>query len=100
MTGLARTLVSAVAVAGLLSGLVATPAFADRGRHKDWKKHGRHHRHYDRGWDRRHHRSHPRQSDRYYSYGYGPRTYYYGPPGVYVHPAPPSFGLNLVFPIR
>ncbi len=94
--GLGKTLIHAAAIAGLLTGLAATPAFADRDRHKHWKKHGRHHR-YDRDWEDRRRSRYYRDYDRRYSYG--PRAYY-GPPGVYVHPAPPSFGLNLVFPIR
>ena len=97
MRGLGTKLIHAAAIAGLLSGLAATPAFADHDRDKHWKKHGRHHRNYDRDWDGRrtyYYRDYDRGSH------YGPRAYYYGPPGVYVHPAPPSFGLSLVFPIR
>lgn len=90
-------LMHAAAIAGLLSGLAASPALADH--HKHWKKH-RHdnHNRYYRDYDER--RSYYRD-DTYYSRGYyyGPRTYY-SPPGVYVHPAPPSFGLSLVFPIH
>ena len=96
MNGLGRKLVHAVAIAGFLSGLAATPALADH--HKHWKKHKHGHSRYyrDRDYDYRP-RTYYREYDRH-AY-YGPRAYY-SPPGVYVHPAPPSFGLSLVFPIH
>jgi len=93
---LGAKLIHAAAIVGLVSGLAATPAFADH--HKHWKKHHRgHHKNY-------YYRDYDRPRARYYrdydrSYYYGQRSYY-GPPGVIVHPAPPSFGLSLVFPIR
>jgi hypothetical protein len=95
--GFGTKLIHAAAIVGLLSGLAAAPAFADR--HKHWKKHhrGDHRSHYYRDYDRPR-RGYYRDYDRSYYYS-GPRAYY-GPPGVYVHPAPPSFGLSLVFPIH
>lgn len=92
---LGTKLVHAAAIVSLLSGFAAAPAFADHKKH--WKKHHRHHQNrYDRDYDRPRARYY-RDYDR--SYYYGQRSYY-GPPGVIVHPAPPSFGLSLVFPIR
>jgi hypothetical protein len=92
-----RRLGALLAAAGLIAGLSASPVLADhddhhhdRWRHHDrWEHHdgGYHHRYYDRG---------------YYggSYYYDePRVEYYAAPRVYV-PPPPSFGLNLVFPIH
>lgn len=91
----------ALAVAGMLSMLAATPALADRddrGRH--WKKHKHYSRHYDdrdRYWDRRRGYYH-RDYDRYY--WSGPRVSIYAPPVYVPPPPPPSFGLSLVFPIH
>lgn len=86
------TLVTAI---GLVASLSTTPAFADHDDDRHWHRDRRHHHHGD--WD------HPR---RYYGSGYYDRGYYYEPrveyyaaPRVYV-PPPPSFGLNLVFPIH
>jgi hypothetical protein len=89
-------LTHAVAVAGMLCGLAATPALADRdGHHRHWKKHHRKDHHGD--WRPRHR---PRDYDRAYYY-YEPRVEYYSSPRLYVPvPPPPSFGLNLVFPIH
>jgi hypothetical protein len=88
-------LTHAVAVAGLLCGFAATPAFADRHHHdRHWNEHHRRHRHGD--WRHRH-----RDYDRSYYYYSEPRDYYYSSPRLYVPvPPPPSFGLNLVFPIH
>jgi hypothetical protein len=81
----------AIAIAGMICGLAASPALADRD-HDHWRdKHHEHHR-----WRR--------PPVRYYR-GYEQRYYapqpevYYAPPPVYV-PPPPSWGLNLVFPLR
>ena len=96
-TGLGTKLMHAAAIAGLLSSLAATPAFADHHKRKHWKKHrGDYRSDYYRDYDGPR-RGYYRDYDR--SYYYGPRAHY-GPPGVYVHPAPPSFGLSLVFPIH
>ena len=89
-------LTHALAIAGILCGLAATPALADRddrGRH--WKKHH---------WKERRSDWRPRQYYRDYDrdyYYYEPRVEYYSSPRLYVPvPPPPSFGLNLVFPIH
>jgi len=87
---------SALVVAGALSMLAARPVLADHDHDDDHWHHGHgHHEHHERheGW----------YDSRHYSYGgyhryYEPRVEYYSDP-VYV-PPPPSFGLNLVFPIH
>ena len=96
MRSFGAKLVQAAAVAGLLCGLAATPARADDDSH-------RHH------WNGRHHgeyREHYYRPQTHYYRDYGrdyyyeePRVQYYAAPRVYV-PAPPSFGLNLVFPFH
>jgi hypothetical protein len=93
------TLSYAIAITALLCGLLASPALAKHD-HDDWH-HGSHNRHHNWSGGRTYYyRDYPR----YYSYGrsyyYEPREYY-EPPTVYVPPPPPpSFGLNLVFPIH
>lgn len=82
---------------GFVASLAATPAFADHDDHDRW--HG-HHRHHHGDWDRgNHYRGGYYYRDYDRSYYYEPRVEYYAAPRVYV-PPPPSFGLNLVFPIH
>jgi hypothetical protein len=89
-------LTHAAAVAGLLCGLAATPALADHDHDRHWNKHHWRERHSE--WRPRHHH---RDYDRSYYYYSEPRDYYYSSPRLYVPvPPPPSFGLNLVFPIH
>lgn len=85
-----------LAAAGFVMSLAATPALADRDRHDGWRNR-RHHGDWDRGDRHRTRRQYYRDYDR--SYYYEPRVEYYAVPRVYI-PAPPSFGLNLVFPIH
>jgi len=99
MKRLGSKLMHAAAVAGLLAGLVATPALA--------KDHHKHHRddddwHHRNSWHNDSYRSHHYYRDYDRSYYYSePRSYYYSEPRVYVPvPPPPSFGLNLVFPFH
>lgn len=81
-------LAHAIAIAGVICALAASPALADHDH--DW-----HHEH--------HHRRRP--PVRYYHgyehryYAPQPEVYYYPPPPVYA-PPPPTWGLNLVFPLR
>ncbi len=91
------TLARAMAVAGLLCGLTASPALADH--HKNYK----HHNKGNKGWHGDHHeyRGGSHHSRRYYDYDR--RTYYYSEPRARVYvpvPPPPSFGLHLVFPFH
>jgi len=96
MTLLGTRTASALLLAGILCA--ASPAFAD---HDDHHGHGHghweHHHEHHGDWDHRH--------AYYYGGGYTHHYYYepdyYAAPRVYVPaPPPPSFGLNLVFPIR
>jgi hypothetical protein len=90
-------LASALAVAGLLSGFTVSPVLADYDHdHDRGHGHWRHHEHHD-DWHHGQSRYYYRGSDHYY---YAPRVEYYSP-GIYVQPPPPpSWGLNLVFPIH
>lgn len=83
-----------VAAAGFVASLAATPAFADHDHHDRWRHDGHREHHGDWYRSRRHY---SRDYDR--SYYYEPRVEYYAAPRVYI-PPPPSFGLNLVFPIH
>lgn len=99
MKRLGLRLTHAVAVAGLMCGLVASPALADHHKHnkhhKNWN-HGNHHEYYGSHHSRRSYRDY----DRTYYYS-EPRVEYYAQPRVYVPvPPPPSFGLHLVFPFH
>lgn len=88
-------LTHAAAIAGMLCGLAATPALADHDHGRHWKKN--HWRERRSDWRPRHYH---RDYDRSYYYS-EPREYYYSSPRLYVPvPPPPSFGLNLVFPIH
>lgn len=90
-----KALLGVLAVTAMLSGLAATPAFADRWDRDDYW-HGR--------WEHRHHHR-PRV---YYAPGYygPPPVFYEAPPPVYYAPPPPPpvyYGppsLNVVIPIR
>jgi hypothetical protein len=90
-------LAHAIAVAGMLFGLAASPALADHG--KKWHRHDR--RYYSdeyRGdWRPRAYFDYSYNNGYFY---YEPRARYYAPPRVYVPTPPPSFGLSLVFPIH
>jgi len=89
------TLAHAVAVGGLLFGFAATPAFAEHDHDRHWNDH---HRDHHSDWQQRHYHH---DYDRSYYYYSEPHAYYYSSPRLYVPvPPPPSFGLNLVFPIH
>ena len=85
-----------LAAAGFVMSLAVTPALADKKRHDGWRQRGNY-SDWNRGDRQRGRRQYYRDYDR--SYYYEPRVEYYAAPRVYV-PAPPSFGLNLVFPIH
>jgi hypothetical protein len=93
---LALKLGHAVAIAGLLSGLAATPALADHDHHHGRDRHGNQHG----AWEGRYYRDYDYGYDRHYYYR-EPYVAYYAP-RVYVPlpPPPPSFGLSLVFPFH
>jgi hypothetical protein len=93
---LGAKLTHAVVLAGLLCGFAASPALADHDHDKHWRKQHWSERRSD--WRPRHHY---RDYDRHYYYYSEPRVEYYSSPRLYVPvPPPPSFGLNLVFPIH
>ena len=95
MRGVVAKLTHAAVLAGLLCGFAASPALADHDHDKHWRKH--HWRERRGDWQPRRH--YYRDYDR--SYYYEPRVEYYSSPRLYVPvPPPPSFGLNLVFPIH
>jgi len=93
-----RRLGAVLAAAGLIAGLSASPALADHDdhHHRHWRGHDRWEHH--GGWDRHHYDRRYYSGGGYYYYD-EPRVEYYAAPRVYV-PPPPSFGLNLVFPIH
>jgi hypothetical protein len=93
---LAMKLAHAVAIAGMLCGLAATPALADYDHYYD---RSRGHRSHHGDWDRSHHHY---DYDHHYYYYRDPYVDYYAAPRVYVPlpPPPPSIGLNLVFPFH
>ena len=97
MTGLGIKTAGALVLAGMLCA--ASPAFADHDHDRHWHGHGHSYHHEHHGdWN----------GGRTYYYGggyahhyyYSEPDYYYGPRAYVPVPAPPSFGLNLVFPIH
>jgi hypothetical protein len=91
----ARTLMTALALATVLTGL--GPTFARADDHRDHWDHGR-----DRGGDRGHHQqwNHRGPNHRGYVYEH-PQGYYMAPPPVYSYqPPPPPPAVEFVFPLH
>ncbi len=99
----AKALLGIVAASAMLSGFAATPAFADRWDHHQYRHERWEHRH--------HHRPHVYYAPGYYAPGYyapgyygPPPVVYEPPPPVYYAPPPPVYygppTLNVVIPIR